>query len=148
MVLFGALLSLERLLLRAHRRGLLLSVLLLLLLVLLLLHLGVLLLLVHLLFLGFTVLLLLGRGCLGHLLALTLSLALTTCTFSHLLVIGLMLCKNFLSHFLLLFMNIGVELVPVFSNRELLIIINWDEDLLGANWLFFRVMELGNIWML
>ena len=149
MVLFCALLSLERLRLWTHLGALCLP-LLLLLLVLLLLHFSVLLLLVHLLFLRFSVLLLLllWWSCLRHLLWWRRRLTGSSGTFAHLLIIGLVLGKNFLSHFFLLFMDIWIKFVPVLSNWELLVIVNWDEYLLSATRFFFRVVELCNVWML
>ncbi len=47
-----------------------------------------------------------------------------------------------LSKFLLAFVDISVELVSVFSNRELLVVINRNVDLLRANRLVLGVVEL------
>jgi hypothetical protein len=42
-------------------------------------------------------------------------------------------------------MNIRIELVAVYLDRELLIIIDGNEDLLGAYGLLLRVVELGHV---
>jgi hypothetical protein len=68
--------------------------------------------------------------------------------FVHLLVVGLMLGQDFLSHLLLSFVDIRVELVPIFFDRELLVIVNGNENLLCANWLLVGVVELRNVWVL
>lgn len=44
-------------------------------------------------------------------------------------------------------MDISVELVTIFADRELLIIINRDINLLAANWLILRIVELRYIGM-
>ena len=76
-------------------------------------------------------------------------LATTVTTLStHLLVICLMLRQNLLPHLLLAFVDIRIELVAILLDGELLIIINGNEDLLGAYRLLFRVVELGHIRML
>ena len=67
---------------------------------------------------------------------------------SHLLIVCLMLRQNFLTHLLLALVDIRVKLVAVLLDRELLIIVNGNEDLLRAYWFFLRVMELSYIWML
>lgn len=59
-----------------------------------------------------------------------------------------MLGQDFLSHLLLSFVDIRVELVPIFFDRELLVIINGNENLLCANWLLVGVVELRNVWVL
>lgn len=64
---------------------------------------------------------------------------------AHLLVIGLVLGEDLFSEFLFAFVDVLVQLVSVLSDRELLVVINWDVDLLGANWLFVWVVELGNV---
>ncbi len=56
-----------------------------------------------------------------------------------------MLRKNFLSEFFFALMDMRVKLVPVFSDRELLVIINRDKYFLVADWLFIWVVELSNI---
>lgn len=45
-------------------------------------------------------------------------------------------------------MNIGIQLVPVFSDRKLLIIIYWYVDFLRADGLFVRVVELCDVGVL
>jgi hypothetical protein len=67
---------------------------------------------------------------------------------SHLLVVGLVLRKDFLPHLLLPLVDVRVQLVSVLSNREFLVVVNWDEDFLRANWLLVGVVELSYIWML
>lgn len=59
-----------------------------------------------------------------------------------------MLGQDFLSHLLLSFVDIRVELVPIFFDRELLVIVNGNENLLCANWLLVGVVELRNVWVL
>ena len=59
-----------------------------------------------------------------------------------------MLGQDFLPHLLLSFVDIRIELVSIFFNRKLLVIINGNENLLCANWFFIRVVELRNVWML
>jgi len=56
-----------------------------------------------------------------------------------------MLGQDLLSHLLLSLVDIRVEFVSVLSNRELLVVVNWDEDLLSADWLFIWVVELGHV---
>ena len=67
---------------------------------------------------------------------------------SHLLVVSLVLCEDFLSHLLLSLMDVRVKFVSVLLDRELLVIVDWNEDFLCANWLFLWVMELLYVWML
>ena len=59
-----------------------------------------------------------------------------------------MLGEDFLAHFLLTLMDIRIELVPVFSYRELLVVINGDEYLFCADRFFIGIMKLGYKWML
>lgn len=66
----------------------------------------------------------------------------------HLLVVRLVLRQNLLPHLLLALVDIRIELVAILLDRELLIIIDRNEDLLGAYGLLLRVVELGHIWML
>lgn len=42
-------------------------------------------------------------------------------------------------------MDIRIELVSVLFNRELLVVINWNEDFLGTFWFLLRVVKLCNI---
>jgi len=129
---------------------LLLLIVLLLVLVLLLARLSVLLLLllVHLLLLLLvllllSVLLLLRAGWL----CVILTAAMATLP-SHLLIVRLMLRQNLLTHLLLAFVDVRVKFVAVLLDRELLIIIDGNEDLLRAYWFFLWVMELCYIRML
>ena len=48
---------------------------------------------------------------------------------------------------LLSLVYISIKFVPVFSDRELLVIIDWDVDLSSANRLIIRVVELSNVRM-
>ena len=45
-------------------------------------------------------------------------------------------------------MDVRVKLVPILADRKLLVVIDWNEDLLCANWLLVWVMELSHVWML
>jgi len=67
---------------------------------------------------------------------------------THLLVVGLMLSQYLLPHFFLSFVDVGIEFVTVLFNRELLVIVDRNEDFFRADRLLFRVMELGHIRML
>lgn len=67
---------------------------------------------------------------------------------SHLLVVSLMLGQNLSAKFLLALVDIRIKLVPVLSDRELLIIVNWNIYFLSANRFFVWVVELGYIWVL
>ena len=44
-------------------------------------------------------------------------------------------------------MDISIELVSVLTNRELLIVIDGNVDLLSADRFVVRVVELAHIWM-
>ena len=59
-----------------------------------------------------------------------------------------MLSEDFLSKFLLTLMDIRIELVTVFTNGELLVVIDWNLDFLGTDWFLVWIMELSNIWVL
>ena len=85
---------------------------------------------------------LLGRPCVT---ARGLRGATTSSGPAHLLVVCLMLGQDLLSHLLLSLVDVRVEFVSVLSNRELLVVVNWDEDLLSADWLFIWVVELGHV---
>ena len=67
---------------------------------------------------------------------------------AHLLVVGLMLCENLLTHLLASLVDIGVELVAVLFNGKLLVVVNRNENLLRAIGLVIRVMELCHVRML
>ena len=67
------------------------------------------------------------------------------CGSSHLLVVSLVLCQDLFPHFLLSLVDVRIELVPVLSDRELLVIVNWDKDFLSADWFFVWVVELGHV---
>lgn len=45
-------------------------------------------------------------------------------------------------------MDIRVKLISVFSNRELLVIVNGDVDLTRADGFIFGVVELSDVWVL
>ena len=66
----------------------------------------------------------------------------------HLLVVRLVLRQNLLPHLLLALVDIRIELVSVFSDREFLVVIDRYEDFLRAVWFFIWVVELSNVWML
>jgi hypothetical protein len=55
--------------------------------------------------------------------------------------------KDLLPKFLLALVDISVELVTIFADRELLIIINRDINLLAAHRLILRIVELRYIGM-
>jgi len=42
---------------------------------------------------------------------------------------------------------ISIELVSVFTNGELLVIIYRNIDFLSTYWFIFGVVELGNVWV-
>jgi hypothetical protein len=78
------------------------------------------------------------------LLGLALGLA-TTATCTTVVVVIVMALQNLLAEFLLALVDIRVELVAVLTDRELLVIINWNLDLARANWLVVGVVELGHV---
>ena len=51
---------------------------------------------------------------------------------------------NLLAQFLLPLVYVCVEFVPIFSNREFLIVVNRDMYSSRAYWFIFRIMELRN----
>ena len=57
-------------------------------------------------------------------------------------VVGL---QDFLAQLFLSLVDICVEFVSVLSDREFLIVVNWDVDLSSADRLILRVVELGYI---
>ena len=59
-----------------------------------------------------------------------------------------MLRQNLLSHLLLALVDIRIELVSIFLDGEFLIIVDGNEDLLGAYGLLLWIVELGHVWML
>ena len=67
---------------------------------------------------------------------------------SHLLVVSLVLSQDLFSHFLFPLVDIRVKLIPVLPDGELLVVVNWDENLLSADWFFVGVMELCDVRML
>ena len=69
-------------------------------------------------------------------------------TATHLLVISLVLSQQLLPHFLLSFVDIRIELVSVFSDREFLVVIDRYVDFLRADWFLIRVVELRDVWVL
>ena len=75
-------------------------------------------------------------------------MAATLSTATHLLVVSLVLRQQLLSHFLLTLVDIRIELVSVFSDREFLVVIDRYEDLLRAVWFLVWVVELSNVRML
>ena len=55
--------------------------------------------------------------------------------------------KDFASKFLLSSVDVRVEAIAVFADRELLVIVNWDLNPAGAHGLVLGVVELSNIRM-
>lgn len=55
--------------------------------------------------------------------------------------------KDLLSKFLLALVDVCVEFVAVLSDRELLVVIDGDVNLAGANWLVIGVVKLGDVGM-
>jgi len=72
----------------------------------------------------------------------------SSCSPSHLLVVSLMLSKNFFAHFFFPFVNIRIKLISILFYREFLIIINWNKYFLLAIRFFFWIVELSDIGML
>ena len=64
---------------------------------------------------------------------------------THLLVVCLVLDENLLSHLLLSLVDIRIELVSIFSDREFLVVIDRNENLFVTIWLFLRIMELSHV---
>ena len=54
---------------------------------------------------------------------------------------------DLLAQLLLPLVYVGVEFVPVFSNRELLVVVDRDVNLSCADWLVIGVVELSYVWM-
>ena len=59
-------------------------------------------------------------------------------------VVGL---QDLLAQLLLSFVDVRVQFVSVLSDRELLVVIDWNVNLPSADWLILRVVELGHIWV-
>ena len=55
--------------------------------------------------------------------------------------------EDALSQLLLSAMDIGVKLVAILPNRELLVIVDRNIDTASADGLILRIVELCNIWM-
>ena len=64
---------------------------------------------------------------------------------THLLVVSLVLGQNLLPHFLSALVNVRVKLVAVLLDAELLVVIDWNENLLSTDGLFLWIVELSNI---
>ena len=64
---------------------------------------------------------------------------------AHLLVIGLVLGENLLSHLLSTLVDIRIELVAILFDGEFLVVVNWYVDLLSAYGFFFGIMELSDV---
>ena len=85
-----------------------------------------------------------ATSCLTCVLAATSSsviLGLTT----HLLIVRLMLSEDLLTHFLLPLVDIRIKLVTIFSDRELLVVVDRDVDAPIANGLILRIVELSYV---
>ena len=59
-----------------------------------------------------------------------------------------MLGQDLLCHFLLSLVDVRVQFVSVLTDRELLVVVNRDEDLFQAVWLLIWVMKLSDVRML
>jgi hypothetical protein len=59
-------------------------------------------------------------------------------------VVGL---QDLLAQLLLPLVDVGVQLVAVLADRELLVVVDWDVDSTGAVRLVVRVVELGHVGM-
>ena len=55
--------------------------------------------------------------------------------------------KDALSKLLLSAVDVSVELVAILTNRELLVVIDWNVDAARAHWLVLWVVELSYIGM-
>jgi hypothetical protein len=64
------------------------------------------------------------------------------------IVIIVMRLEQFLSKFLLALVDVLVQLVPVFTNREFSVVVDWNLNFPFADWFVFRAMKLRNVWML
>ena len=64
---------------------------------------------------------------------------------THLLVVSLVLGQNLLPHFLSALVNVRVKLVAVLLDAELLVVVDWNENLLSTDGLFLWIVELSNI---
>ena len=60
-------------------------------------------------------------------------------------VVVLVRLQGLFAQFLFALVDVAVELVPVLSNRELLIVVNGNHNLTSAHWLIIRVVELGDV---
>ena len=60
-------------------------------------------------------------------------------------VVVLVRLQSLFAQFLLALVDVAVQLVPVLSNRELLIVVNRNHNLTRAHWLIISVVELGNV---
>ncbi len=60
------------------------------------------------------------------------------------IVVGL---QDTLSQLLLSAVDVCIQFVTVFPDRELLVVVDWDVDAPRAHWLVLRVVELGHIGM-
>ena len=67
---------------------------------------------------------------------------------AHLLVVGLVLGEDLLPELLFALVDIRVKLVPVLADRKLLVVVDWNVDLLRAHWLLVWVVELSNVGVL
>ncbi len=80
------------------------------------------------------------RSDIGSLILLALTLA--ACVVIVIVVVRL---ENLLSQLLFTLVDVCVKLVAILTNRELLVIINWDVYPLCTYWLIIWIVELGNI---
>jgi len=57
-------------------------------------------------------------------------------------VVGL---EGLLAQFFLSLVDVRIQFVPVFPDRELSVVVDWDVDLPVASWLVVYVVELGHV---
>lgn len=82
------------------------------------------------------------------LLRATVAATATSAGSAHLLVIRLVLRQDLLPHLLLPLMDIRIKLIAVLLDRELLVVVDRNEDFLSANWFLLWVVELLDVGVL
>lgn len=75
------------------------------------------------------------------------ALALTAAPRTIVVIVVVVRLQNLLAQLLLAFMNIRVEFVTVFADGELLVVVDRDVNLSGADRLVICVVELGHVGM-
>ena len=76
------------------------------------------------------------------------SSSLSWTTLSIVIVVVVVRLKDLLPLFFLIPVNVWVQFISIFPDRELLVVINRDVNLLGTDWFIVGVVELSDIWML